>query len=175
MLKSLTRLFGAHEDRDGVRPLYAAVVAEARQPHWYLEGGVADTRDGRFEMVSAILALVLIRMEALGETAKGPSTALAEVFVEDMDGQLREEGVGDVSVGKHIGKMMGALGGRLNAYRDAIEEEGDLERALVRNLYRGDPPGKNAIGFIAARLRALTGELDAMDGAAIVAGGWPGR
>jgi len=169
MLKSLTRLFGAHEDRDGVRPLYAAVVAEARQPHWYLEGGVADTRDGRFEMVSAILALVLIRMEALGETAKGPSTALAEVFVEDMDGQLREEGIGDVSVGKHIGKMMGALGGRLGAYRGAESNNG-LEAALRRNLYRGEQVAEARVEHSAQALRGFARHLDALDLKALLQG-----
>lgn len=159
MLKALARLFGPDQERESVRPLYAAIVAEARQPNWYELGGVADTRDGRFEMVSAILALVLIRMEALGEEGRAPSTALAEVFVEDMDGQLRESGVGDVVVGKHVGRMMGALGGRLGAYREALAG-GDLEGALARNLYRGAPVEPAASSHTAAALRQFAGQIE---------------
>ena len=82
-------------------PLYHAVVAEGRQPHWYLQGGVPDTLDGRFDMIVAILAQALMRLEALG--AAQESVWLTELFIDDMDGQLRQEGIGDVVVGKHIG------------------------------------------------------------------------
>ena len=61
-----------------------------------------------------------------------------------MDGQLRQIGIGDVVVGKHVGRMMGALGGRLGAYRDGLAA-GDLGPALVRNLYRGEPPAARAL------------------------------
>ena len=116
-LKAFRKWFSSADERSQVGPLYAAIIAEARLPHWYVEGGVADSIDGRFDMVNAVLALVLIRLEALGDEARVPSTLLAETFVNDMDGQLRELGIGDVVVGKHIGRMMGALGGRLGAYR----------------------------------------------------------
>ena len=56
-----------------------------------------------------------------------PDTLLAELFVEDMDGQLREFGVNDVVVGKRIGKLMSVLGGRLGAYRSALNA-GDLDK-----------------------------------------------
>ena len=58
----LHRLFGARRE-DAVQPLYDAVVARARAPHWYEAGGVPDTVDGRFDMVAAVLALVLQRQE----------------------------------------------------------------------------------------------------------------
>jgi cytochrome b pre-mRNA-processing protein 3 len=56
---------------------------------------------------------------------------LTELFVEDMDGQLRESGVGDVVVGKHIGKLMAVLGGRLGALRAALAA-GDAELVEAR-------------------------------------------
>lgn len=168
-LKALARLFGAADDRDEVRSLYAAIVAEARQPHWYVEGGVADSIDGRFDMVNAVLALVLIRLEALGEAAKAPSVRLAEAFVEDMEGQLREIGIGDQTVGKHMGRMMGALGGRLGAYRDALSS-GDLGDALVRNLYRGEAPEPAALGHTKGALMDLRHALDAQSLDALLAG-----
>jgi cytochrome b pre-mRNA-processing protein 3 len=158
-LKALKHWFGRSSGRESVRTLYQAVIAEARKPHWYTQGGVADSIDGRFDMINAVLAIVLIRMESLGEPAQGPSSILAELFVEDMDGQLREIGFGDVVVGKHIGKMMGALGGRLGAYRMGLAT-GTLREALVRNLYRGADPGPDALDHAEGGLLTLKAQID---------------
>ena len=154
-LTVLKRWFSSADERAPVRALYDAIIAEARAPHWYVEGGVADSIDGRFDMVNVVLALVLIRMEALGDDAKKPSALLAETFVTDMDGQLRELGIGDVVVGKHIGRMMGALGGRLGAYRQGFAAGGDPRDALLRNVYRGEAPDAAALDHVEAALKSL--------------------
>jgi cytochrome b pre-mRNA-processing protein 3 len=156
----LSRLFRRSDPRDAMAPLYAACVAEGRQPHWYVEGKVPDTLDGRFDMIAAIVSLVLLRLSALD--AKQESVWLTELFVNDMDGQLRQIGIGDVVVGKHIGRMMSALGGRISAYEAGLASDGDLSAALVRNLYRGEAPGDAAVGHVAERLRALGAGLDSM-------------
>lgn len=148
----LQRLFGRADPRDTARPLYAAVIAEGRQPHWYVDGAVPDTLDGRFDMIVAILAQVLIRLEQQGGAQE--SVWLTELFVDDMDGQLREEGVGDVVVGKHVGRMVSALGGRIAAYRDALDGDAPLDEALVRNLYRGQAPDSAALAHVEAEIRA---------------------
>lgn len=146
------RLFTQSDPRHAMQPLYNAIVQEGRQPHWYLQGAVPDTIDGRFDMIVAILAQVLIRLEALG--AAQESVWLTELFVDDMDGQLRQEGIGDVVVGKHIGRMVSALGGRLSAYRPALSGEAELREALTRNLYRGMPPSTEALDHVEEGLRA---------------------
>ncbi|MFS0772533.1 ubiquinol-cytochrome C chaperone family protein [Sphingomonas sp. 1P08PE] len=142
-------------------PLYNAVVLRARQEHWYLAGAVPDTVDGRFDMIAAILSTVLLRLEAEPADGAAPAAHLTEHFVDDMDAQLRQIGIGDITVGKHVGKMMAALGGRLGAYREAMAgEEGALDVALVRNLYRGDAVADAAIAHVAAALRSLRAGLD---------------
>lgn len=164
----LQRLFGKAEDpRTAYRPLYDAIVSRGRAPAWYLDGA-PDTVDGRFDMIAAILAHVLIRLEG-DPAAKQPSVHVAELFVDDMDGQLRQEGMGDLVVGKHIGKMMASLGGRIAAYRDGLEGDG-LDEALVRNLYRGEHPGDAPLAFTAARLRQLWQHLAARDDDALLSG-----
>ncbi len=170
-LNALKKWFGGSGERVALRPVYDAIIAEARLPHWYVEGQVADSIDGRFDMVSAILALVLIRMEAMGDEARLPSTLLAETFVEDMDGQLREIGIGDIVVGKHIGRMMSALGGRLGAYRTGFAEGGDPQDALLRNLYRGEAPDAAALDHVAAALKELALRLSGQTLAGLRAGG----
>jgi cytochrome b pre-mRNA-processing protein 3 len=165
------KLFG---DRTGeaVAPLYAAIVARARAPHWYADGSVPDTIDGRFDMIAAIVSLVLIRLED-DPAGAAPSAHLAERFVADMDGQLREIGIGDIVVGKHVGRMMGMLGGRLGAYREALAEGGDLAAAVTRNIYRGQRPADMALAHVCDRLRALHGDLAGMPLDRLVAGALP--
>ncbi|USU03694.1 ubiquinol-cytochrome C chaperone family protein [Sphingomonadaceae bacterium OTU29MARTA1] len=145
------RLFG--ERRDAALPLYNAVVTQGRAEHWYVAGGVPDTVDGRFDMIAAVLTMVLLRLEAEPDAA-ALQAHLTERFVDDMDGQLRQMGIGDIVVGKHIGKMMSMLGGRLGAYRDGLAA-GDLTPALVRNLYRGATPAPAAVAHVADALTAM--------------------
>lgn len=152
-------------------PLYRAVVARGRQPHWYVAGAVPDTVDGRFDMIAAVLAMVLLRLEE-DPAGAGPSAALAERFVDDMDGQLRQIGVGDILVGKHIGRMMSMLGGRLGAYRAGLAAD-DLDPALVRNLYRGTAPAPDALAHVGTALRALRASLDQIPTERLLAGELP--
>ncbi len=151
----LGRLLG--EKPDEALPLYNGVVGRARAEHWYREGAVPDTVDGRFDMIATLLAIVMLRLET--EPAGGePAARLAERFVDDMDGQLREIGIGDIIVGKHIGKMMSMLGGRLGAYRDGLAA-GDIAPALVRNLYRGAAPDDAALTHVRDSVMAFHARL----------------
>ncbi len=151
--------------------LYGAVVARAREPDWYLAGAVPDTIDGRFGMVATVLAFVLLRLED-EPAAAGAAARLTERFVADMDGQLRQIGIGDVVVGKHMGQMMQLLGGRLGAYRDGLAA-GELAPALVRNLYGGEAPTGAALDHVNARLTALADALRTTPTAALLAGDLP--
>ncbi len=166
----IKRLFSKADDQQALRPLYDAIVAYAREPHWYEAGEVPDTIDGRFDTVSAILSLVLVRMEAIGEPASAPSIRLTELFINDMDAQLRQLGVGDIGVGKHMGKMMSALGGRLGAYRDALAGSESLNDALGRNLYGGDAPSDAALAHVASAIRQLHTDLTQLSLDDLIAG-----
>ncbi|MGB3845507.1 MAG: ubiquinol-cytochrome C chaperone family protein [Sphingopyxis sp.] len=165
---SLRKFFKPGPDpREAMRPLWDAVIAAARRPHWYVEGGVPDTLDGRFDMVSLTMALVLHRID------EDPAHALAgvqltELFVSDMDGQMRQIGFGDMVVGKQIGRMVGALGGRLGAYR-APDGSEELREALVRNLWRGKAPADAHLDHVVAEIGALRRALTAMPVADLVA------
>ncbi|NIJ38893.1 cytochrome b pre-mRNA-processing protein 3 [Sphingopyxis panaciterrae] len=155
---SIRKLFKPDPDpREARRPLWNAVVTAARQPHWYQEGGVPDTLDGRFDMVSLILALVLHRIDE-DPAAVRAGVELTELFVSDMDGQMRQIGFGDMVVGKQIGRMVGALGGRLGAYK-AADGSDALRAALIRNLWRGQAPGKEHLAHILSAVAAQRAAL----------------
>jgi len=142
------------------------VVEIAREKEWYRDCGVADTVAGRFDAITLILALVLIRMER-EEALIEPSARLTELFVEDMDGQLRQGGIGDLMVGKHIGRLMSSLGGRLGAYRAALDEGEEATIAAVeRNVTLregGDP------ALVARRARAFAAGLALVPGHRVLA------
>ena len=162
------RLLGRKTDETELRPLWHRVVEVAREPGWYAKGGIADTVPGRFDAITLVLGLVLLRLET-SEAVRGQTARLTELFVSDMDGQLRQSGVGDVVMGKHMGKLMSAFGGRIDAFRSGLATAGDAEliAAIERNvtLIEGASPAT-----IAAEMRVLAASLAASDDAALLAG-----
>jgi cytochrome b pre-mRNA-processing protein 3 len=151
-------LLRGRREETGIDRLYRAIVAAGRDPAWYLKGGVPDTVDGRFDMIAALLALVLLRLEADGDACRDATVRLAETFIDDMNGNLRQIGIGDLVVGKHVTRMMGALGGRLGAFRDAAAD-GDLVAPVRRNIFREHPPSDEALAFVADRLAGFRHRL----------------
>lgn len=157
----LSRLLGTAPDpRETIRPLWHRVVELAREPSYYTDCQVADTVGGRFDLITAVLCVIMVRIEA--SEMRSESALLAELFVEDMDGQLREFGVNDVVVGKRIGKLMSVLGGRLGAYRGALVEH-DEERfhaAVQRNVtFTEDADEEACARCVATKLMALSKRL----------------
>jgi cytochrome b pre-mRNA-processing protein 3 len=165
----LNRLLGkADPAQEQVRPLWLKVVEIAREPQWYAHGGIADTVPGRFDAVTLVLALVMLRMER-DPALSAPSGRLTELFVNDMDGQLRQSGIGDLSVGKQIGKLMGALGGRIEAFRAGLAQRDDaaLVAAIERNLTFGEIANP---GTVATAMRVLAAALAGLSDEELLAG-----
>jgi cytochrome b pre-mRNA-processing protein 3 len=150
-------------------PLYERVVTEARLPRWYVEGQVPDTIDGRFAALATLLALTSIRLERGDEAAQRAGIELTEIFIADMDAEIRQLGIGDPTIGKQVGGMVGALGGRVGAWRDALSGEDDWNKVTIRSLYRGRAPSLTALEHSAAALRAFWDKLARAD-AALIAG-----
>lgn len=163
----LSKMLGTAPDpREQLRPLWHRVVELARDREFYTECGVADSVDGRFDMITAALCTMIVRVEASDMRAE--SALLAELFVEDMDGQLRELGVNDVVVGKRVGTLMSVLGGRLGAYRSALVDH-DRERligAVSRNVTFA---GEGSAEGIADRLLDLSKRLSNVSDADLIA------
>ena len=169
----LHRLFGGTERRRTLDPLYRAIVAVGRDPGWYRTGQVPDTVQGRFDIMAGLIALVLLRLEGEGEAGREPSLLLTETFVADMDASLRQIGVGDYVVGKHVGRMMGALGGRLAAFRAASAGGGAFAEAVRRNVFHDSPPSATAPAWVADRLERFSRALDLHSAEDLLAGRLP--
>ena len=164
MLKFLFRTLTAEPSRGAA--LFAAVTAEARQPHWYVAGAVADTIDGRFAMLATVTALVVVRLERLGEEGTSASVALTERFIDAMEAEHREMGLGDPKLGRTVRKLVGSLSGRVALWRSAIAGEREWSDAARESVYKGDA-SPDALEHTAAALRTLWtrlqhAELDAL-------------
>jgi cytochrome b pre-mRNA-processing protein 3 len=143
--------------------LYGTAVAAARDPFLYTHLGVPDTLPGRFEMICIHAFLIIQRVKR--EPAPGPALAQAvfDAMFSDMDINLREMGVGDLSVGRKVRTMWEAFHGRAAAYAAAMTTGNfaALEAALVRNVWRGAPTAEAAPAALARLMQAQDAHLSA--------------
>ena len=116
--------------------LYGSSVAQARQPVFYRDWCVADSLDGRFELVMLHVALLLRRLTSGGAEGKELGRLTVERMFGSLDDDLREIGIGDLTVPKRITAAASAFYGRLKAYDEALESGGRdaLDVALTRNI-----------------------------------------
>jgi cytochrome b pre-mRNA-processing protein 3 len=165
----ILRLFRRQLQPGTIDRLYGVIVAQARRPRFYEGFGVADTVEGRFDMIVLHLALVMRRLAREPEGG-ALGRALLDAFARDMDDNLREMGVGDLSVPKEIKRMMEAFHGRSRSYDSALAEAHStaLEQALGRNIIAG---GEGAgAAHLAHFVRRASELLDATEAGQILVG-----
>lgn len=143
--------------------LYGVAVAAARDPFLYTSLQVPDTLDGRFDMIGIYAFLLIQRLKR--ESAPGPALAQAvfDAMFSDMDINLREMGVGDLSVGRKVRVMWEAFHGRAAAYSAAMAgaDMTALDAALERNVWRGKPPPDEEIQALRRLVLAQEAHLSA--------------
>jgi cytochrome b pre-mRNA-processing protein 3 len=134
----LDRLFRPRPARAIGQTLYQRVVDQSRTPALYADIGAPDTVEGRFEIYTLHVVLLLERLRGHGEQAAEVSQALFDTYVKSLDDALREMGVGDLSVGKKMRKLGEALFGRAKSYEaafQALPATELLEALLVRTIF----------------------------------------
>jgi cytochrome b pre-mRNA-processing protein 3 len=133
----LERLFGRPRQRENThgaaRQLYLTAVAHSRNPAFFGPGRVPDTVEGRFEALCLHGFLVLHRLKSEGEAGRELAQSYFDTMFEDMDRNLREIGIGDLSVGKRIKLLAENFYGRIKTYEEGLAG-GTLAAALARNL-----------------------------------------
>jgi cytochrome b pre-mRNA-processing protein 3 len=164
-------LFRRRGRSDTISTLYGTIVAQARLPCFYREYGVPDTVNGGFDLLVLHLALVLDRL-ADEPQLRELGQALFDHFCTDMDRNLREMGVGDLSVPRHMHRVGEAFYGRAQAYRAGLAHDGQqvLVEALERNIYGQDAASRAAAPRLAAYMRGTVGELRVQPTSELLAG-----
>jgi cytochrome b pre-mRNA-processing protein 3 len=135
MLGFLFRGLTADPDRGAA--LFGAINDEMRRPHWYVEGKVPDTVDGRFAVLATLIALALVRVEQAGDEGHAVSVALTERFIEVMETEHRELGLGDPKLGRTVRKLVGSLSRRVGLWRLVVAGEREWNETAHESLYRG--------------------------------------
>lgn len=125
---------------DSALSLYRESAGAARQTVFYETFGVPDTLDGRFDMILLHAALLVRRLHREGEAGRALAQEYFDRMFTEMDRAVREMGVGDLSVRRHVRGMMKAFYGRATAYGEALDRKDTalLKQALARNVYGAD-------------------------------------
>ena len=129
-----------------VHKLYEQLVAHARFPLYYRDLGVADTPEGRFEVLALHVGLAVRRLCCLDKEGQAEAQALFDLMMADMDMNMRELGVGDLSVGKQVKRLAQQFYARLAVLNEAFED-GKTEALLPMletNVLAGGKPGPKA-------------------------------
>ena len=156
--------------RGTIGAIYGMIVTQAREPLFYRDLAVPDTVNGRFDLLLLHLWMVLRRMRPMVEGA-ALCQALFDRFCEDMDGNLREMGVGDLTVPKRMQAFGEAFYGRSAAYDLALTGGSEpLALALCKNVLNGEHLGKGR--QLGAYAEAAMAMLSALDDPALLGGGW---
>jgi cytochrome b pre-mRNA-processing protein 3 len=154
-----------------IRDLYGTIVAQARSAVFYSTYEVPDTVQGRFDLIVLHLVLFLARIGPDDGARRGIGQKLFDVFCSDLDGNLREMGVGDLAVPKRMKRFGEAFYGRQNAYLAAFAaaDERELEKALARNIFPG-ADGDRGAARLAHYARAALRQFEAQEDAALLRG-----
>ncbi|MEI9965869.1 MAG: ubiquinol-cytochrome C chaperone family protein [Caulobacteraceae bacterium] len=151
------RLFPPPAHRVSGQALYASAARQARLPALYRELGAPDTVEGRFELVSLHLSLLLLRLKGQGTPAAETAQAAFDTFVQALDDAMRELGVADVSIGKKMKKAGAAFYGRMRSYETALAalpDRAELDALIGRTVFE-EMDGAPAAGLADYAARAV--------------------
>ncbi len=165
MLGWLRNLSKSHrKTRASGEALVASVLAQARQPVFYTQGGVADTVTGRFDMITLHAFLVMRAMRRNPDLAELNQAFLDGLFA-ILDASFREMGISDPRVPRKMRQLAEGFYGRLSAYDAALAGGGfaTLETALLRNLYGEQRPGDEVLRSLAKYVIGSMGTLALQD------------
>lgn len=112
--------------------LYQDAAEQGRATPLYAVMGAPDTVDGRFELLTLHVILLVDRLKDAAPPAADIRQSLFDAYVSNLDGALREMGVGDLAVGKRMRKLGEAFYGRAQAYDAAFAALPD--RTLLRDI-----------------------------------------
>jgi cytochrome b pre-mRNA-processing protein 3 len=170
MLWPFNRFSNPTASRGTIEAIYGMIVAQAREPAFYADLHVRDTVNGRFDMLILHLWLVLRRLQK-AENGSRLAQPLFDRFCADMDDNLREMGVGDLTVPKRMQAFGEAFYGRTAAYDLAFAgSDEDLAQALSRNVFDG--ASLESARALAVYVRNAGVTLASLDDAAVRAGSW---
>lgn len=171
----ILRFFRRTDDRETIQRLYGAIVAQSRDPVFYTSYEVSDTIEGRFEMIILHAFLLFHRLKEEGDERRQLGQRVFDAFCIDMDANLREMGVGDLSVPKKMKRVAEAFYGRVGSYDAALSvlDDSELTEAVLRNVYGSNPGRAVEAQALATHIRSAVSALKAVPFEAFARGEFP--
>ncbi len=113
--------------------IYSKLMKQARHPTFYGEGKAPDNYDGRIDVLTLHIAVILEALSSHGEQGERLSQAVFDVMRDDFEIAMREEGLSDTGIKRRIKPMMQLFYTRVKSYVEALKSD--------------DPEGKLNIAF----------------------------
>jgi len=134
----LSRIFGKKDVAlEDARRIYSKLIVQARQPEFYGEGKVADTYDGRIDLLTLHIAVILAALHRHGEQGTRLSQAIYDVMRDDFEVAMREEGLSDTGIKRRIKPMMQLFFTRVKSYVEAQQSQSDLKSIFAEGILSG--------------------------------------
>jgi cytochrome b pre-mRNA-processing protein 3 len=128
--------------KEAAEKIYDAIVAQSRNPAFYLRCGVPDTLSGRFDMLVIHMFVVLQILKLGGREGQLLAQEIVEAFIREMDTMVRDLGVSDRNVPKEVRKIAQLFYGQLLAYSTALQRNDT--KGLASEVWKSFQSGEGA-------------------------------
>ena len=119
-----SKLFGRKDAAiEDAGRIYAKLMNQARQAAFYGEGKAPDNYDGRIDVLTLHIAVVLNALGKHGEQGERLSQAIFDVMRDDFEVAMREEGLSDTGIKRRIKPMMQLFYTRVKSYVEALKSD----------------------------------------------------
>jgi cytochrome b pre-mRNA-processing protein 3 len=141
--------------------LYDQILAQARDPSLYIDGGVPDTVEGRTDMMLLHLFLLMHRLNDETGEANALARSVCDRFFAELDRAMREMGISDLAVPKRMRKIADIYAGCSSSYGNALNavDGMELSQALLRNVYANREDRREEAGILADYVRRTAAAL----------------
>jgi len=138
--------------KEAAEKIYDAIVAQSREPSFYLHCSVPDTLSGRFDMLVIHMFIVLQILKIGGREGQLLAQEIVEAFIREMDTMVRDLGVSDRNVPKEVRKIAQLFYGQLLAYSTMMQRSdmNGLAEEIWKSFQSADGPGEGEEHPVAA-------------------------
>lgn len=124
MLNVIKKLFSRNNSAiTDAKLIYSLLMKQSRKKMFYGSGKAKDNYDGRIDVLTLHMAIVLNALRSYDINGKLLSQALFDVMRDDFEIAMREEGLSDTGIKRRIKPMMQLFYTRVKAYVEAIEAD----------------------------------------------------
>lgn len=119
-----SKIMGRHRaDQKDAALIYRITMKQSRRPEFFGEDRFADNYDGRIDVLTLNLSLIMKRLRDFDENGRILSQAVYDIMRDDFEISLREEGLSDKGVATRIKPMIRLFYDRLKAYDAAVNTQ----------------------------------------------------